>query len=128
MEGTQCYPPGSTCDPTGLTPPVVDYGRSLGSTVTGGFVYRGTSYSRMRGVYFYADFGSGRLWGLTRDGGVWTNRELLDTSQSFSSFGEGESGELYLVDYAGAVLRITDPSNVPFRQRMPLVPQRARPS
>jgi glucose/arabinose dehydrogenase len=128
MEGTQCYPPGSTCDPTGLALPVVDYGRALGSTVTGGFVYRGTTYPRMRGIYFYADFGSGRLWGLTRDGGVWTNQELLDTSRSFSSFGEDEAGELYLVDYAGAVLRITDPSNATFRQRMPLVPRRASPS
>jgi glucose/arabinose dehydrogenase len=131
MEGSLCFNPSSNCNPGGLTLPVVDYGRSLGSTVTGGFVYRGTTYPRMRGVYFYADFGSGRLWGLTRDGGVWTNRELLDTSRSFSSFGEDEAGELYLVDYAGAVpgagavIRVTDAL---YRQRMPLVPRGVPPS
>jgi glucose/arabinose dehydrogenase len=134
MEGTQCYPPGSSCDPSGLTPPVVDYSHALGCSVTGGYVYRGTAYPRMRGVYFYGDYCSGRLWGLTRDGGTWTSQELLATGPSISSFGEDEAGELFLVDYgAGAILRVTDPS-VPspptstpslFRKRMPVVPQRA---
>jgi glucose/arabinose dehydrogenase len=126
MEGMHCYNPSSGCDPGGLTMPVVEYSHAFGCSVTGGYVYRGTSYARMRGVYFYGDYCSGRLWGLTRDGGAWTSQELPSTGASISSFGEDEAGELYLVDYNGAVLRVTDPSSaLSFHLRLPLLPHGA---
>jgi glucose/arabinose dehydrogenase len=135
MEGRHCFNPPTTCDPGGLTLPVADYDHSLGCSVTGGFVYRGGTYPRMRGIYLYGDYCSGRVWGLTRDGPTWTNQELLGTTtgRAISSFGEDEAGELYLVHHGGAVLHVTDPGVVstptptPFRLRWPVIAQRATP-
>lgn len=69
-----------------------------GCSVTGGYVYRGENYPGMYGYYFYADYCTGRFWGLRPDGqGGWSNVELLNLSnQEFSSFGEDAAGELYV--------------------------------
>ena len=107
FEGLQCYPPGSNCDPTGVTMPILEYGRGLGLSVTGGFVYRGSRYPALRGWYLYGDFGSGNLWGVQRSGASWDNRLLLATGAAISSFGEDPSGEIYLVDYRGSISLIT---------------------
>ena len=99
--GTRCYPPGSTCDRTGTTLPILEYGRTLGQSVTGGFVYRGSRYPDLRGFYLYGDFGSGNLWAVQRQGSSWDNRLVLATGRQISTFGEDETGELYLADYRG---------------------------
>ena len=52
-----------------------------------------------RASILYGDFCSGRLWGLRRSASGWENARLLDSGLSLSSFGEDESGNLYLVDY-----------------------------
>ena len=39
--------------------PIDAYGRSLGVSVTGGYVYRGCLFPNLRGIYIYGDFGSG---------------------------------------------------------------------
>jgi glucose/arabinose dehydrogenase len=41
MEGFHCYSPATGCDQSGLTLPIVEYDRSKGCSVTGGYVYRG---------------------------------------------------------------------------------------
>jgi uncharacterized protein (TIGR03437 family) len=104
MEGLQCYPPGSTCNPTGLTLPILEYTRNLGVSITGGLVYRGQRFPSMRGIYLYADFGSGRIWGVRRAGNSWENRELLDTAMQISTFGQDEAGELYVADHSGGAI------------------------
>jgi glucose/arabinose dehydrogenase len=108
MEGSQCFR-GPGCDTSGLTLPVAEYGRALGCSVTGGYVYRGRAYPQLTGVYFYGDYCSGRLWGLARDGnGQWVATELLvDPSLRISSFGQDEAGELYLVDLGGRVFQLS---------------------
>ncbi|HET8548675.1 MAG TPA: PQQ-dependent sugar dehydrogenase [Bryobacteraceae bacterium] len=111
MEGSQCFEPN--CDRTGLTMPVFDYGRSLGYSVTGGYVYRGPRYPAIRGLYFFADYGSGNLWGMRGPEGNFETRLLQDTNLSVSSFGEDEQGELYIVHHGGAVyLMALGPPNV----------------
>ena len=106
LEGNHCYN-AATCDSTGKTPPVTEYDHSLGCSVTGGYAYRGTAYPAMQGIYFYADYCSGRLWGL-QNNGVWQSMLLLESGRSVSSFGEGESGELYLVDlWNGSIYQVT---------------------
>jgi uncharacterized repeat protein (TIGR03806 family) len=52
----------------------------------------------------FADFGSGRIWRLVPSGGGFTSQELLDTPVSIASFGQGEDGELYVVDFANGGL------------------------
>ena len=44
--------------PAGLTPPLFAYGRELGGSITGGYVYRGPE-DGLHGTYLFADFVSG---------------------------------------------------------------------
>ena len=108
-EGTHTYPPGEPepANAAEFTGPIFEYDRDAGKSVTGGYVYRGSAIPWLVGTYVYGDFVDGRVWGLTRtsDGGV-ENRLLAQTHFRISSFGEDDDGELYLVDYSGAVYRI----------------------
>jgi glucose/arabinose dehydrogenase len=101
MEGFACYNPASNCSQTGLDLPVVDYSHSLGSSITGGYVYRGSRRPDLAGTYLYGDYVSGRIWSLRMVGSqVQSNSLLLIAPGLISSFGEDESGELYIVTYA----------------------------
>jgi glucose/arabinose dehydrogenase len=108
---------------TPLSDPIHDYPRSLGATVVGGYVYRGTAMpSTYRGRYFWADFVSGRIWSMALNiggGGEATasnvtehTTELGGTSAcgNVSSFGLDSVGELYLVCYGnGTIRKISSP-------------------
>ncbi|MBI3281836.1 MAG: PQQ-dependent sugar dehydrogenase [Acidobacteria bacterium] len=107
MEGLRCFNPPAGCDQSGLTLPVVEYTRSDGISVTGGFVYRGGSYPDLRGIYLYGDYGSGNIWGLRREEAGWENRLLLRSGLAISSFGEDEGGELYVANHRGDVYLVT---------------------
>lgn len=104
MEGSHCFNP-SSCSSTGLVLPVAEYDHSAGNcSVSGGFVYRGTQFTVMQGVYFYADFCSGRIWGLRRSGPDWTSDLLYDAPFQITSFGEDEAGNLYVTDYNNGII------------------------
>jgi glucose/arabinose dehydrogenase len=96
FEGTEC---SSRCDSITAVPPVAEYGHAKECSVTGGYVYRGTRQPAMRGTYLFGDYCSGRIWTLPSSGLV--PRRLAETSLQISSFGEGEDGEVYLVDLVG---------------------------
>jgi len=93
---------------TAATNPVHDYSRSLGVSVTGGVVYRGSALPHLAGRYFFADYGSARLWSFKLVNGVRTDllehtsdsnvRTVLGTP---SSFGEDAEGEVYVCDHSG---------------------------
>ncbi len=111
MEGFHCYNPAD-CAPTNLTLPVAEYDHGLGCSITGGAVYRGAAFARMQGLYLYADYCSGRIWGLRRDGGVWRVSRLARAQFNVTTFGEDEAGEVYLADYTnGVVYRVVDVGN-----------------
>lgn len=107
-EGSICTPSiNPSCDKTGLIPPLIDYGREEGQSVTGGYVYRGSAIPGLRGVYLYGDYGSGRIWGLRQTNGrVTAHRRLLETDLSIASFGEDADGDLYVIDHRGHILRV----------------------
>ncbi len=109
MEGTHCFNPATNCNTTGLTLPIHDYPRSDGTTVIGGFVYRGTAIASLVGVYVFGDFGSGKIWTLTEaPANTWTRADVLSTGRPISSFGRDQAGELYVVDItAGSILKLT---------------------
>jgi glucose/arabinose dehydrogenase len=114
MEASQCFEPPTGCDQTGLVLPVTEYPRELGRSITGGFVYRGGDYGDLEGIYFYADFATGRIWGLQHQTIgqqiQWESKILLETSHRISTFGEDQSGELFLADYAaGEIYQLTIP-------------------
>jgi glucose/arabinose dehydrogenase len=89
-----------------LTWPVSQYGRNVGYSVTGGYVYRGAAIPSLRGFYIFADF-SGRVWAKRGPG---ANRFSLRGANGqlaeISSFGEDAAGELYVVSLGGSVYRI----------------------
>lgn len=112
-EATHPYPDGSNPSSTGFVFPVVEYGRNEGKSVTGGYVYRGSDYPELDGVYFYADYVDGWIAGLRLDeadggdeGDVRDERVLVTGAGNPSSFGEDADGELYVLDHGGTVYRI----------------------
>jgi glucose/arabinose dehydrogenase len=106
MEGMRCYK-SSSCDKAGLTLPVVEYDHGEGCSITGGLVYRAERHRELQGIYFYADYCSGRVWGLRQSGEQWHTKELLKSGLAVSTFGEDEDGNLYLADHdAGALYTI----------------------
>ncbi|HEX6977699.1 MAG TPA: PQQ-dependent sugar dehydrogenase [Alphaproteobacteria bacterium] len=112
FEGPDTFAAG---EPTGgtVTPPIFAYDHGVGTTITGGYVYRGES-DGLQGQYFFADFGAGRIWTLRLQDGEWTAVErtaqiTADVGRIDNpvSFGEDARGNLYVVDFGGAVFRLT---------------------
>lgn len=107
-EGTNRFSSGSA---SGHVPPVFEYPHLLGCSVTGGYVYRGSAIPQLEAVYLFGDYCSGRIWAMYRDPDQnWQTNEFTDTGMAISSFGEDESGEIYIVDYTGKIYRI-DPAS-----------------
>ncbi|NWF86071.1 MAG: PQQ-dependent sugar dehydrogenase, partial [Bryobacteraceae bacterium] len=98
MEASLCVAAG--CRTEGLVRPVFEYGRNLGTSVTGGYVYRGNRYLSRRGMYLLADYTSGRFWAIRRGAASWESQEIGRLQNQFiSTFGEDEDGELYFSIY-----------------------------
>lgn len=111
-EGSRCLRIQIDCKRHGFEMPVVEYGHDVGQSVTGGFVYRGEKFPELQGVYLYADYVTGRIWGVRYAGGkVQQPSLLLDTSHRISSFGESTNGELYLASHnKGEIYQIVMPA------------------
>ncbi|UCE88559.1 MAG: PQQ-dependent sugar dehydrogenase [Pseudomonadota bacterium] len=108
-EGAHCFH-NRRCRGDGLVDPVAEYGHNMGCSVTGGYVYRGTALPALRGYYVYADYCSGRIWGLRVDATPPGNPvQLLASDLRVSSFAEGHDGELYVVDHGGEIFRAAPP-------------------
>ncbi|MDA1008681.1 MAG: PQQ-dependent sugar dehydrogenase [Planctomycetota bacterium] len=98
----------------GFIEPIVEYPRKDGVSVTGGFVYRGSEFSDLQGVYLYADYAFGRIWGLRALDGklVAPPKPLLQRQGNIASFGELNDGSLYIcitrggADGPGQILKI----------------------
>src|SRR4051812_48443947 len=54
--------------PPGSVAPILDYGRSIGGTVIGGYVYRGSRIPALQGTYVFGDFVAGRIFTLNYNG------------------------------------------------------------
>src|SRR5256714_214705 len=108
MEGLHCHIP-LDCSMAGLTLPVWEYGHGDGCSITGGYVYRGQTFPRMQGLYFYGDFCNGRIWALSRVNNTWQNSLLIDTPISISAFGEDQASNLYAASYnTGQIFSVVD--------------------
>lgn len=122
LEGDHCFPPGTPCSSTGFVLPTFEYSHAFGCSVTGGYRYRGSKWPQWSGVYFYGDWCSGMLWSVIQHAdGSWTTVETQNTGKVIVSFGEDDDGELYLVDYAGAVYRMS-PGQPPRRRAVGITP------
>ena len=129
MEANHCYNPEEFCDTTGLILPVHEYPNNAaymkilmgmddkeatGCSVTGGYVYRGSENKRFWGTYIFGDYCTGRIWSFKLRNGKPASfqnlRKLLKNNSKdmplfISSFGEDNAGELYIVDYLGAIYK-----------------------
>jgi len=111
-------PPVGGPPPPGNVEPILDYDRSVGGTIIGGYVYRGSQIPALQGKYIFGDYLAGKIFALDYDGTAASNFQditamLFPTRnggfnlQNPSSFGEDANGELYIVDIAaGAVYKI----------------------
>jgi hypothetical protein len=113
-EGSQSYNGGA--DDPSFTLPVTEYGRTVGTTVTGGVVYRGP-IEDLQGQYIFGDFGSNALWSVPISslviGSVLSSTSLtvrntaftpdVGTINSVVAFGTDNEGNVYIVDIGGEV-------------------------
>ena len=103
MEGSHCYA-SSPCAPPASCRRSPSTTHSQGCSVTGGYVYRGTASPSLTGYYFYGDYCSGNIWALGPAAAGGAGALLASTSYGISTFGEDESGELYVADYFGGTV------------------------
>lgn len=127
-EGFECYNPSSNCEVPGLIDPVTVYDHSQGLSITGGYVYHGSTVPGLYGMYIYGDYVSGRIWGFRWNGSEATHQTVLDSGsgRAISSFGQDQDGEVYITDLSNGgiyVLRpATPPSGTPFPARLSDMP------
>lgn len=103
---------------SGLVPedpinPVAEFNHSGDGycSITGGYVYRGTEFPRMQGLYFFADYCAADVTALQQDSsGAWVNQIVLPNINAPTTFGEDEAGNLYYASDGGSaqVYLLTD--------------------
>ena len=115
MESAHCFD-AADCASDGLVLPLSEYGREMGGSITGGFVYRGDAIPALKGWYLFGDYLSGRIFGVasdaqpSADGTPVAPSSLLESGLLISAFGEGADRELYVADLsAGTIYRIVAP-------------------
>jgi glucose/arabinose dehydrogenase len=102
-EGAHDYKGSASPD---FTEPVAEYSHPEGGcSVTGGYVYRG-AMPEWNGIYIYGDYCTGMIWGLIHNGGNWQKQQLFDVDYTITSFGQDQSGEIYLVSDGGGVYKL----------------------
>ncbi|UDM52936.1 sorbosone dehydrogenase family protein [Cupriavidus sp. MP-37] len=117
-EGTACVG-ATTCDKSGLTMPVFEYGHEAGGcAIVGGYVYRGSASPALQGRYFYSDLCTGKLqsflyrdgvasepvdWNVTVPGSVFSFG--VDSAQALYVLADpgtsASSGRVYRIDASG---------------------------
>lgn len=108
--GWRCYEGNAPFNTSGcpdvstLTFPAAEYSHGGGRcSITGGYVYRGSAYNAIEGLYFFADICTGEIGTVdSSDNLTW----VLDTAQSWSAFGEDVNNELYGVSLGGGIYTI----------------------
>ncbi len=97
-EGTQCLRMRFECLNNSLKAPLITYDRSQGKQIVGGYVYRGSKFPSLQGLYIYGDGSSGRIWAAKQTAGkLESNQEILKTTKKIRAFVVDNSGELYVL-------------------------------
>jgi glucose/arabinose dehydrogenase len=103
---------GGNCPPDSLfTQPVFEWlNPSIGCSAVGGFVYRGVGYPNWQGIYFCADYCSGRFWKLEKNAATngYDGTQIANLSDSqTTAFGQDDSGRLYTTGHvAGKIYKL----------------------
>ena len=111
MEGLHCFQ--SNCDPSKYESPIYEYGRTEGNSITGGYVYKGNDFPELKDHYVFGDFITGRIWAFALPKGKERVEKVLTLGKwniLISTFGQDESGEIFLSDYqTGKIFKIVKP-------------------
>lgn len=105
FEGTHAFE-GAPPQGAQFIPPIAEYDHGQGCSVTGGYVYRG-AIPEWQGIYLYADYCRGTVWGLLHTEQGWQNQVLFETGITVTSFGQDHASEIYLVSDSGQIFRLT---------------------
>jgi glucose/arabinose dehydrogenase len=109
FEGTLVHN-ATDATPVNALPPLFQYDHAGGRcSIIGGYVYRGAAITGHAGDYFYADFCTGDLWALRRNGAQVTSTRVGEIPGNPSSFGEDHDGELYVTSFDGNVYKLVPP-------------------
>ena len=105
LEGTHCFPDEIASCPrqqVGILP-VAEYEHGIdGCAVIALGVSRAPEDPLLDGIFFSADFCTGEIRGLVRDGaGVWQFANVLDTAVQISGSGQDEHGNIYVAATSG---------------------------
>ena len=92
----------------------MDEAEATGCSVTGGYIYRGAILPELKGTYIFGDYCTGRIWSFKKSDNkpvrfrnlrIALKKTSEDLPLFISSFGEDNLGELYVVDYLGAIYK-----------------------
>ena len=89
------------------------YDRSVGASITGGYVYRGKAIEKLQGKYIFADYV--KKWVAAIDTMhkqsnqqklelVWPDAKPFE--DRVSSFAEDKEGEIYLITHSGIIIKL----------------------
>lgn len=100
--------PGKGQEPAKFQPiaPIFEYPHTVGLSVTGGVVYRGTAFPQHQGKYIFADYVTGRIIALKNEGrAIWTD-ETLAQDPGIAGIGlDPRSGELLFASLASGQIK-----------------------
>ena len=100
-------PPHCSPRPTNHTPPVHEYGRARGRSITGGYVVRDPSLPALAGRYVYGDALAPPLWSaVLQTPNAADDRQLGLSVPDLFSFGEDACGRVYAASGGGSVHRL----------------------
>jgi glucose/arabinose dehydrogenase len=107
-EGNTTYTAGCAVPTTTYTYPITSYTHASGGcSITGGYVYRGTTYPNFIGKFFYADYCSNKIYMTDTAGNVTTSAAFTG---GFTTFGQDINGELYITGGNGIISKVVDTS------------------
>jgi glucose/arabinose dehydrogenase len=115
--GWDCWEGNHVLEPAGCGPmssfqfPVFEYTHGSECSITGGFVYRGNNYPRMKGNYICADYCSGATYMLTKNTDATFKSRKFANIGSMITFGENNNGELFAGNENGKIYRVIDTCN-----------------
>ncbi|HMK06119.1 MAG TPA: PQQ-dependent sugar dehydrogenase [Flavobacterium sp.] len=107
-EGNTTYTAGCAVPTTTYTYPITSYTHASGGcSITGGYVYRGTTYPNFIGKFFYADYCSNKIYMTDTAGNVTTSAAFTG---GFTTFGQDINGEIYITGGNGIISKVVDTS------------------
>ncbi|MCI4666551.1 MAG: PQQ-dependent sugar dehydrogenase [Bacteroidia bacterium] len=117
-EGPNNFILGGCQAPANYVEPIFSYDHftQLGSSITGGFVYRGEEYPNMQGYYVVGDYNSGNVWTVNKDSNGQYQSTLLGqrfNRNQISTFGENFAGDIFVGTLnQGRIYKMVDTSAV----------------